>query len=71
MHCPASVCQERDVKGLWRKAIDGEIQEFTGVSAPYEEPESPDVDVRTDLLSVEQSVDSIMSHLHAVGFTSG
>ena len=51
---PLEVCEGRDPKGLYRKARSGEIAEFTGVSAPYEPPEDPDLIVRTDLLSVEE-----------------
>jgi adenylyl-sulfate kinase len=51
---------ERDVKGLYRRALAGEIEHFTGVSDPYEPPAHPDVEVRTDSEPVEQSVQAIL-----------
>src|SRR5947207_351631 len=53
---PVEVAEKRDPKGLYKKARAGVIKDFTGVSAPYEEPESPEVRLRTDQLSVEESV---------------
>jgi adenylylsulfate kinase len=53
---PLAVCEQRDVKGLYRRARANEIPEFTGISSPYEPPESPEVTVRSDLLSIEASV---------------
>ena len=61
------VCEKRDPKGLYKKARAGEIQNFTGVSAPYEEPANPDVRVNTDELTVEQCVDKIVDHLRERG----
>jgi adenylyl-sulfate kinase len=61
----------RDVKGLYRKAIAGEIPHFTGVSDPYEAPTSPDVVVRSDRESIEESVSRILTHLEARGLVSG
>jgi adenylyl-sulfate kinase len=51
-----SVCEARDVKGLYRRARANEIPEFTGVSSVYEAPEAPDLEVRTDVLTVEESI---------------
>ncbi len=65
--CPLEVCKERDTKGLYAKAERGEIANFTGVSAPYEEPEDPDVVVRTDEDDVETCVDQILEVLEARG----
>lgn len=56
------VCEERDVKGLYAKARRGEIKNMTGVSAPYEAPENPDVEV-TEHLSIEAAVDTIYKHI--------
>lgn len=64
INAPLETCEGRDVKGLYAKARRGEIPDFTGVSAPYELPEHPDIEVRTDLLSVEASVDKIFLFLH-------
>ena len=66
---PLNVCESRDPKGLYQKARDGIIKEFTGISAPYEEPENPEIILETDKLSVQESVAVITtylkkSHLH-------
>lgn len=61
------VCEKRDPKGLYKKARAGEIQNFTGISAPYEEPANPDVRVNTDELTVEQCVDKIVAYLQKCG----
>src|SRR4030095_7222838 len=61
--CPIDVLATRDVKGLYKKALAGEINEFTGVSDPYEEPLSPEIIVETDRESIEQSVTTITSEL--------
>lgn len=65
--CPISVLQERDVKGLYKKALAGEIKEFTGISDPYEEPLSPEVVVETDRESVETSAAKIIRELDLRG----
>jgi len=58
--CSVEVCEKRDPKGHYKKARDGEIKEFTGISSPYEEPLSPDLVLDTACLSVEDNVDEIM-----------
>jgi adenylyl-sulfate kinase len=63
VHCPIDVLAERDVKGLYKKALAGEIKNFTGVSDPYEPPESPEVAVDSSKEKVEESVDKIMATL--------
>ena len=68
VHAPLEVLIERDTKGLYKKALAGEIKEFTGVSDPYEEPESPDVKVHTHEESVEESLEKIWQHLKERGF---
>jgi adenylyl-sulfate kinase len=60
---PLSVCEERDPKGLYEKARKGIIPEFTGISAPYEEPENPEILIETDKMSVMESVEKIVNHL--------
>jgi adenylylsulfate kinase len=60
-------CEKRDVKGLYAKARSGEIPEFTGISAPYEEPERAELVLDTDALSVEESVDQIVAYLEDTG----
>jgi adenylylsulfate kinase len=61
---------KRDVKGLYRKALAGEIPHFTGVSDPYEPPPEPDLTVRTDVESVAESVEKILQMLTARGLLS-
>ncbi len=65
---PLEVAEQRDTKGLYKKARAGEIKEFTGISAPYEEPENPELVVDTSKLSLEQSVDQVLDYLKANGF---
>ncbi|MFL6569621.1 MAG: adenylyl-sulfate kinase, partial [Chthoniobacterales bacterium] len=60
---PLAVCEERDPKSLYKKARAGEIREFTGIDAPYELPENPEIHVRTDEQSVEQSISAILEQL--------
>ena len=63
-------CESRDVKGLYAKARAGEIPEFTGISAPYEEPEKPELVIDTNQQSVEQSVAQIVTYLESKGHLS-
>lgn len=65
--CPIAVLTERDIKGLYKKALAGELKGFTGVSDPYEEPLAPDVVVETDRESVEFSISKIVSALEQRG----
>jgi adenylylsulfate kinase len=58
--CPLEVCEQRDVKGLYKKARSGEIPQFTGVSDPYEAPEHPEITLHTDRESPDQDVDKIL-----------
>lgn len=67
MHVPLSVAEERDPKGLYAKARKGEIKDFTGVSAPYEEPENAEVVVKTAETSVEEAVKQIFVYLEKKG----
>ncbi len=64
---PVAVAEKRDPKGLYKKARAGEIKEFTGISAPYEEPEQPEIRLRSDQLSVEESVAEIVDYLDTHG----
>jgi adenylyl-sulfate kinase len=66
--CPVDVCAERDVKGLYKKAIAGEIAHFTGVSDPYENPENAEVVVETDKETPDQSVAKILARLEELGY---
>ena len=66
--CALDVCEERDPKGLYKKARAGQIPEFTGISAPYEAPEKAEVIVHTDKLSLEQTVDALVEYLEKNGY---
>ena len=68
VECPLETLIERDVKGLYRKALAGEISNFTGVSDPYEPPLNPEVVVRTSEQTPEQSVAAILARLEALGY---
>jgi len=61
--CDLDVCKRRDVKGLYAKAISGEIKNFTGISSPYEEPPQPELVVETDLHSPDEIVEQIVTEL--------
>ena len=63
VNAPLEVCEKRDTKGLYARAIRGEIADFTGISSPYEPPVSPEVELNTDRLSVAEAVDSVLSFL--------
>jgi adenylylsulfate kinase len=65
--CDLEICEERDTKGLYQKARAGEIPEFTGISAPYEEPEEPEVVLDTGRESVKESVQKVLSFLEESG----
>jgi len=68
--CPLVVCEQRDVKGLYRKARAGEIAHFTGISSPYEEPLSPELVVDTSALTLEASVNAVLELLMERGVVS-
>jgi adenylylsulfate kinase len=61
--CPVEICEQRDPKGAYKKAREGIIKEFTGISAPYEVPENPEIHLNTDKMSVEECVHVIMKYL--------
>jgi adenylylsulfate kinase len=61
--CALDVCEERDVKGLYKKARAGEIKEFTGISAPYEEPANPEIVVDTGAETLEESTRKVLAYL--------
>jgi len=67
-NAPLEVCEERDVKGLYAKARAGEIKGFTGIDDPYEPPPSPEVELRTDQLSVEESAQKVIDKLIESGY---
>ena len=68
--CPVEVCMERDIKGMYMKALAGEITNFTGVNDPYEEPEDPELILDTDKETVEESVRRVLDKLVELGYIS-
>lgn len=66
--CPLEVCEERDVKGLYAKARAGEIPEFTGISAPYEEPSNPEIVINTANKTLEESLAELVEKLRELGY---
>lgn len=71
VNAPLAVCEGRDVKGLYQKARQGEIKGFTGIDDPYEEPLNPEVECRTDLESLEESVAKVWTKLIELGYVAG
>ncbi|MBI5580213.1 MAG: adenylyl-sulfate kinase [Deltaproteobacteria bacterium] len=61
--CLIEVCEQRDPKGMYKKARAGIIKDFTGISAPYEPPEKPEIHLRTDQTTVEECVQAVMNYL--------
>ena len=70
VECPIDVLSDRDVKGLYKKALAGEIKNFTGVDDPYEPPSAPEVTVHTDSETPEQSAARIVSRLEELGLVA-
>lgn len=60
INAPLNVCEERDIKGLYSRARRGEIKEFTGITSPFESPQHIDLEIRTDLLTIEDSVNKLL-----------
>ena len=68
VNTPLDVCEDRDPKGLYKKARAGEIKHFTGIDDPYEAPDSPEITLHTEKNSIEESVVQIMEELAARGY---
>jgi len=68
--CSLEVCEARDTKGLYKKARAGEVKDFTGISAPYEEPLNPELTIDSTKLSVEESTRTILDYLEAKGYVA-
>lgn len=66
--CPVEVCVQRDTKGMYQKALAGEIENFTGVSDPYEEPLTPEVLIESDKELLAESVAKVMAKLREIGY---
>ena len=67
VNCSLEVCETRDTKGLYKKARAGEVKDFTGISAPYEEPLNPELKIDSSKLSVEESTREILNYLEEKG----
>ncbi len=61
--CDLTTCEERDVKGLYSKARDGKIKNFTGIDSPYEEPENPEITVDTSSMDINDCIEKIYSYI--------
>ncbi|MBD1910454.1 MULTISPECIES: adenylyl-sulfate kinase [unclassified Leptolyngbya] len=70
VNAPLSVCEERDVKGLYKKARAGEIKQFTGIDDPYEAPLNPEVECHTDQETLEESTAKVLDYLQQAGYLS-
>ncbi len=70
VNAPLATCEERDVKGLYKRARAGEIKQFTGIDDPYEAPVNPEVECRTDLEELSESVGKVMKKLEELGYLS-
>jgi adenylylsulfate kinase len=68
--CPIEVCIARDVKGMFKKALAGEIINFTGIDDPYEEPENPELILDTDKESIDESIQKVLLKLKELGYVS-
>lgn len=68
VNAPLEVCEERDVKGLYAKARKMEIEDFTGVSDPYEPPDEVEIELRTDRESISRSAERLIKHLEREGY---
>jgi len=65
---PLEVCEQRDPKGLYKKAREGAIPNFTGISSPYEAPENAEIHIKTDEVTLEETVDKIVKYLKDRGY---
>ncbi len=61
--CPLEICEQRDVKGLYKKARAGEIPDFTGISSPFEVPENPELTIATGTIPLRQSVEQVTNFI--------
>jgi len=66
INAPLEVCEQRDVKGLYQKARKGLIKGFTGIDSPYEPPNNPAIEIKTDQLSLEESVEQIFDYINPI-----
>ena len=70
INASVDTCEKRDVKGLYQKARKGEIKDFTGISAPFEAPKSPEIEINTAQLSIDESVQKVLDYILPIIKTS-
>jgi len=70
INASVDTCEKRDVKGLYQKARNGEIKDFTGISAPFEAPKSPEIEINTAKLSIDESVQKVLDYILPIIKTS-
>jgi adenylylsulfate kinase len=63
INASVETCENRDIKGLYKKARKGEIKDFTGISAPFEAPENPEIEINTSELSIDESVQKVLDYI--------
>ncbi len=63
INAPLSVCEKRDVKGLYKKARNGEIKNFTGINSPFEPPQNPDIEIKTNIFSIKESTNKLINFI--------
>ena len=68
VECSVETCENRDPKGLYKKAKNGEIQNFTGISSPYEAPLNPEITLNTDKLSIQECVETVLQFLKSKNY---
>ena len=61
--CPLEICEQRDIKGLYKKARLGEVKNFTGITSPYERPQNPDITISTHLQSLNESLSLLIEYI--------
>lgn len=71
VNSPLTICEQRDVKGMYQKARSGEIKQFTAIASPYEPPLSPEIECKTDQETIEESVFKVLTKLQEQGYVSG
>ena len=65
---PLEICEQRDPKGLYKKARKGEISNFTGIDSPYEAPNTPEIHIKNDKISIDEAVEQVISYLKERGY---
>jgi adenylylsulfate kinase len=63
VNCPVEICEQRDIKGLYKKARAGEIKDFTGINSPFEIPFKPELEIKSDQLSIDESSELIVNYI--------